>query len=233
MAGSPRGDAGDHANSGVGRVPSGLWSNENKRLLSPQPREITLLGGRPWIACFTARRGRARSRSGRGLSIERAHPALVSLTAELRARIEEYQAAGVGHLVVYFEADDRMSTWKVRRVDCGYCGLAIRSGRKVGAVSASLFVGPGSGPSLYRCQSRGRTRSEFHFPGECPSGVSGVETARVLGHPFAAAMPASLGGIKLRRGCPAGRKCSMKAWRRPERGTWASRVVGEERHDEG
>ena len=129
--------------------------------------------------------------------------------------------------------DNRMSTSKVRRVDCGYCGLAIRSGRKVGAVSASLFVGPGSGPSLYRCQSRGRTRSEFHFPGECPSGVSGVETARVLGHPFAAAMPASLGGIKLRRGCPAGPKCSMKAWRRPERGTWASRVVGEERHDEG
>jgi alkanesulfonate monooxygenase SsuD/methylene tetrahydromethanopterin reductase-like flavin-dependent oxidoreductase (luciferase family) len=29
--------------------------------------------------------------------------------AELRARIEEYQAAGVGHLVVAFEADDRQA----------------------------------------------------------------------------------------------------------------------------
>ena len=34
---------------------------------------------------------------------------------ELRARIEEYQAAGVDHLVVYFEADDLETTLRAMR----------------------------------------------------------------------------------------------------------------------
>jgi hypothetical protein len=42
--------------------------------------------------------------------------------AELRARIEEYPAAGVGHLVVYFEADDLQTTLRdMRRFAAEVC----------------------------------------------------------------------------------------------------------------
>jgi probable F420-dependent oxidoreductase len=42
--------------------------------------------------------------------------------AELRARIEEYQAAGVGHLVVYFEADDLQTALRdMRRFAAEVC----------------------------------------------------------------------------------------------------------------
>jgi len=42
--------------------------------------------------------------------------------AELRARIEEYRAAGVDHLVVYFEADDVQTTLQdMRRFAAEVC----------------------------------------------------------------------------------------------------------------
>jgi alkanesulfonate monooxygenase SsuD/methylene tetrahydromethanopterin reductase-like flavin-dependent oxidoreductase (luciferase family) len=42
--------------------------------------------------------------------------------AELRARIAEYQAAGVGHLVVFFEADDLQTTLRdMRRFAAEVC----------------------------------------------------------------------------------------------------------------
>ena len=42
-------------------------------------------------------------------------PGLDGSPAELRARVEEYQAAGVDHLVVYFEADDVQTTLRDMR----------------------------------------------------------------------------------------------------------------------
>jgi probable F420-dependent oxidoreductase len=50
--------------------------------------------------------------------------------AELGARIEEYQAAGVGHLVVYFEADDLQTTLRDMQCFAAEVCPAFRQPRK-------------------------------------------------------------------------------------------------------
>jgi alkanesulfonate monooxygenase SsuD/methylene tetrahydromethanopterin reductase-like flavin-dependent oxidoreductase (luciferase family) len=47
--------------------------------------------------------------------------------AELRAQFEEYQAAGVGHLVVYLEADDLQTTLRACAVSRRRCARRFTS----------------------------------------------------------------------------------------------------------